>query len=103
MLQASNLGQIVGRLMYGEYGEQAAATTVKKARTGVVGKIRAVLLEASHPMCVREVAAAVAKKFGAMNAITSFQAAMNINHMPDIEREGSRGSYRYKMRKAPPP
>jgi hypothetical protein len=92
VIDASNLGQIIGRLM-AERADEVLAPGPK--RSGVAERIRAVLQQAAEPMSGRQIAAVD-------GVITSNQVATNITHMSGIERTGAPYKYRYAMRKKSP-
>lgn len=96
---ASNLGQIIGRLMNDQLERRKPRTSAYRARklkqdgVGVAGAIRAVLrtLPAGEDLGTQEIAALTGGK------LTVQQVQTNIPYMPDVERVGERRPHGYRL------
>lgn len=95
----SNLGQIVGRLMYDQLERRKPRSSTYRARAlkqdgvGVAGTIRQVLrtLPPGEDLSTQEIAALTGGK------LTVQQVQTNIPYMPDVERVGERRPHGYRL------
>jgi hypothetical protein len=103
MFKASNLGQIIGRALYGELDGASPATAApavarapykRIVRGGRAKDIADVL--ARHPEGLRVRTIAALARIGNVNIVNAY-----LCQMPDVEKSGARGSYLYKLKSAP--
>lgn len=96
---ASNLGQILGRLMCEQLERRRQRTSTYRARpvkqdgVGVAGTIRHVLrtLPPGEDLSTLEIAALTEGR------LTVVQVQTNIPYMPDVERVGDRRPHGYRL------
>jgi hypothetical protein len=100
-LLPSNLGQLIGRLEYGELERPAAALPdapvpapssprVRICRTGKAHEIAGVLARARRPLLVREIAATLGMQ---SNIVSAF-----LCQMTDVERLGEQRPHTWRLK-----